>query len=312
MSEAGANDVGGASKTPLPPTEMLYMTYEGNFETECESKVLDVVLSKVEESSDPSSKKATPPNTVSVVLDRTAMHAQGGGQPTDIGTFKKVGDDGSPSAVLNVSKVVIDRATGVARHTGTIIGSSNSTNDNDNNASSSSSLQVGDTVQVCVDADNRRILSECHTAGHVVDSAMARCGQFLKPSKAYHFLEGPYVEYEGSIPPDERDSVLQQLQAAFCQLIDENIDTEIALLSKTEADALCNRQAQNFDVDVFADPRTDQIRVVTVAGYPCPCGGTHVRSTGELAANGWGILGLKSKKGVVRVRYGQETNGKKK
>jgi len=132
----------------------------------------------------------------------------------------------------------------------------------------------------------------------------------LKPSKAYHFLEGPYVEYQGSIPPEERDTVLEQLQSAFCQLIDEDIDTEIALMSKEEADSLCNRQAQNFDLDVFADPRSDQIRVVTVAGYPCPCGGTHVRSTGELAANEWGITGLKSKKGVVRVKYGQGTKKK--
>lgn len=313
MSKSGANSGDGIDSSSgaalLPPTDMLYMTYDGNFETKCESKVL-AVSKVVEGNSDPSTKKAaTPLNTVSVVLDQSVMHAQGGGQPTDIGTLRKTGDDGGSSAVLNVSKVLIDRATGVARHTGTFA-TGNNDNDEDQ-AAQPLLLEVGDTVQVCVDADARRILSECHTAGHVVDSAMARCGQFLKPTKGFHFSEGPYVEYEGSIPPEERDAVLQQLQIAFSQLVDENIDTEIALLSKQEADAVCNRQAQNFDLDVFADPRTDRIRVVTVAGYPCPCGGTHVRSTGELAANGWGILGLKSKKGVVRVRYGQ-SGGKKK
>jgi Ser-tRNA(Ala) deacylase AlaX len=46
------------------------------------------------------------------------------------------------------------------------------------------------------------------------------------------------------------------------------------------------------------------VRVVTVAGWNCPCGGTHVRSTGELKERGWCVKGLKCKKGVVRVRYG--------
>ncbi len=88
--------------------------------------------------------------------------------------------------------------------------------------------------------------------------------------------------------------------------MDENIETQIALLCKDEADALCNRQAQHFDMNIFAD-RNDQIRVVTVAGYPCPCGGTHVRSTSELKERQWGIIGpLRCKKGIVRVRYAQK------
>jgi len=162
---------------PLPPTDMLYMTYEGNFWTECESKILNV--SKVE--GDPKA----PPDTFEIVLDQTVMHAQGGGQPTDIGTLVPKDRSGAPA--FQVSKVLIDRTTGIARHTGT-----------------GSELQVGDTVHVAVDKDRRRILSECHSSGHVVDSALARCGMLLKPSKAYHFLEGPYVEYQGSIPPEEK------------------------------------------------------------------------------------------------------------
>jgi Ser-tRNA(Ala) deacylase AlaX len=145
-------------------------------------------------------------------------------------------------------------------------------------------------------------------AGHVVDSAMARCGKLLKSSKAYHFLEGPYVEYEGAVPPEERDALLQDLKSAFCQLVDEQIDTKIEVLPKDQADALCNGQAQNnFDMDFFAG-KSDTIRVVTVAGFPCPCGGTHVCNTADLKERQWGIIGIKSKKGVVRVKYGQNTS----
>lgn len=257
------------SMTILAPTKMIYLSYEGNWETECEAKVIAV--------------QSKDNDVVEVYLDQTVMHAQGGGQPTDQGTIE------ADSGTLHVSKILLDRDTGVASHTGKLDGE----------------LAPGQLVRVKVDPMLRRILSECHTAGHVVDSAMARCGKFLKPSKAYHFLEGPYVEYEGSIPIEERDTVLKDLQTAFCQLIDENIDTKIELMSKKEADEVCNRQSQNFDVDIFADKHTKLVRVVTVAGYPCPCGGTHVRSTGILKSNGWGITGIKSKKGVVRVKYGQ-------
>ena len=112
------------------------------------------------------------------------------------------------------------------------------------------------------------------------------------------------MEYDGTIPPEEKDSFLKDLQTAFCHLVDEKIDTKIEIMSKEDADALCNRQAQNFDMDVFS-ARDGTCRVVTVAGFPCPCGGTHVNNTSDLKEREWGITGFKSRKGVVRVKYNQ-------
>lgn len=271
-----------ATPTNLPSTNVLYMTYEGNWLTECESRV---VHSTADDTS------------IAIVLDQTILHAQGGGQPTDLGVIqwdnKNEAEGSSSSSSIDITKVVMDRATGVVTHWGT--------------ASSQPPLllpSIDTTVRVSVDTERRRILSECHTAGHVVDAAMERCGKLLKPSKGYHFLDSPYVEYQGVIPPQEKESLLSRLQEAFCQLVEEDIATEIALVSRQEANELCNRQAENFDMDVFAG-KDGTVRVVTVAGFPCPCGGTHVRSTKELAANGWGITGFRSKKGLVRVKYGQ-------
>jgi len=102
------------------------------------------------------------------------------------------------------------------------------------------------------------------------------------------------------------------------ELIDEDIPTNIQILSVDEAESLCNRLAQNFNMaDFISSPTktTDNkdgidagsggvVRVVTVAGWNCPCGGTHVRSTGALKERGWGVKGLRCKKNVVRVRYG--------
>lgn len=274
------------------PTELIHLTYEGNFQLECNATVLCC--------------RVIDDDTVQVQLDRTTLHPQGGGQPTDIGMIN-AGEEKS----VSVSKVTLDRETGVVTHEG-----------------KGKCFQVGDTVMVLVDADHRRILSECHTSGHVVDSAMARCGKILPPNKGCvycveshdmkdgnieltfssldfpdHFLDGPYVEYKGDIPAEEREGLLTQLQRAFADLVEEDIATKIETLSREEAELVCNRVQQNFDLSEFSKGDAP-LRIVTVAGWPCPCGGTHVRSTAELKKRGWGITGMKCKKGVVRVKYG--------
>lgn len=90
------------------------------------------------------------------------------------------------------------------------------------------------------------------------------------------------------------------------ELIDQDIPTNIQTLPMDEAESLCNRLAQNFNMKDFTNPNDPDpnVRVVTVAGWNCPCGGTHVRSTGVLKERGWCVKGLRCKKGVVRVRYG--------
>jgi Ser-tRNA(Ala) deacylase AlaX len=191
--------------------------------------------------------------------------------------------------------------TGVASHMGKI----------DNSvAPSSVSSWIGERVKVSVDADRRQILSECHTAGHVVDMAMAHCEMMMPPTKAYHFLDGPYVEYKGKISAEDRGPLLEKLQKSFQELVETDIATEISNVPRSEAEAICNKMAGGEDHfklrDTFGEDET--VRIVRVAGWPCPCGGTHVKSTGELKGRNWGITGFRCKKGTVRVKYGQDWN----
>jgi Ser-tRNA(Ala) deacylase AlaX len=300
------------------PTEMVYYTYDGNFELGCDAKVLSCQfieyscdsesqlqsqsqLGLLEQDSETITK--TNIKTVQLTLDRTVLHAQGGGQPTDTGTITITRTTAADVKIL-VTKVLLDRATKVATHTGTITTSTADLGD------VSVAVTAGDSVKVSVDAANRQILSECHTAGHVVDSAMAKCGSILPSIKAYHFLQGPYVEYKGTIPMEERPALLQKLQSAFQELVEEQVETQIQVLSQQEAELVCNRVAKNyFNLSEFGDdnkdPDTNTLRIVTVAGWPCPCGGTHVKNTGQLKRRKWGITGIRCKKGVVRVKYNQ-------
>jgi len=323
------------------PTQLLYLTYDGNFQHSCEAVVVhctfmdppmdmnkkDDALSKEGKHSE---ENITTPNQrwAEIILDRTIFHPQGGGQPYDKGIILY------ENKKAFIDRIICSRETNIVKHVGFV---NLEADDFDSIVSTDSFFPSGSHVLAQVDVDRRNILSECHTAGHVVDAAMARCHEILPPLKGYHFLDGPYVEYSGNIAVEEREILLPRLQDAFqvrfecisCQVsfhnlmltppflhllsvftsiyihvkdvIDENIGTKIESLTKAQADIVCNRIQQNFD---FSSYGTDEIRIVTVGGWPCPCGGTHVRSTGMLKGRGWKILDLKCKKGIVRVRYG--------
>jgi Ser-tRNA(Ala) deacylase AlaX len=304
-SEALAKDVADNKDTSatttadVPPTDMLYYTYDGNFRLECDAEIVSCQF--ISEDKDDGDK----PPAVQVALNRTVLHAQGGGQPTDTGVIELKDESTATAAATKivVDKILLDRATGVANHMGTLHGSTT--------AHALPSSLVGQGVTVHVDAENRRILSECHTAGHVVDMAMAQCDMVMPATKAYHFLDGPYVEYKGNIAAEDRPRALERLQAAFRELVEQDIATEIYNVSRDEAQDMCDRVAENY-FDLPAQFGADEtVRIVKVAGWPCPCGGTHVKSTGVLKARQWGITGFKCKKGVVRVKYGQDVVAEK-
>jgi Ser-tRNA(Ala) deacylase AlaX len=155
-------------------TEMLYYSYEGNFLMECDAEITQCVILDDNTTTDPNNNNNDNDNrrTVQLALNQTVLHAQGGGQPTDRGIIQR-GD-----MQVHVTKILLDRQTKVAMHTGTIM----------NDVADGPTIAVGDKVKVFVDKENRLILSECHTAGHVIDAAMAKCGLLpgMETSKAYH------------------------------------------------------------------------------------------------------------------------------
>ncbi|KAL7474622.1 hypothetical protein ACHAW6_000589 [Cyclotella cf. meneghiniana] len=287
-------------------THLIHLTYDGNFQLETNATVLNCrivdvpsnIRSDDSNAATPSSYSSAKRNArVELQLDQTTMHPQGGGQPTDIGSIQRCNQGSSSSCCsyfVQIDKVTIDRVTGIVTHLGLINSSEN--------VDPTLMFPPLSPVIVSVDAHNRRILSECHTAGHVVDAAMTKCDAPLPPVKGYHFMDGPYVEYAGSI--SDKEGFLERLKKVYLELIDKDIPTSIQTLPLHEASSICNRLAQNFNVQDFCTEGSPNVRVVTVAGYSCPCGGTHVCSTGDLKERGWCIKGLRCKKGVVRVRYG--------
>jgi Ser-tRNA(Ala) deacylase AlaX len=154
-------------------TKLLHLTQEGNFQLETIATVLSCRIA--------SNDDDTQQGRIELQLDQTTMHPQGGGQPTDIGTISTLHT--SPPITINIDRVTIDRDTNIVTHSGIVASSCV-------DALSLFSQQV----KVHVDPHNRRLLSECHSAGHVIDAAMEQCEMLLRPTKGYHFMDGPYGE----------------------------------------------------------------------------------------------------------------------
>jgi len=100
---------------------------------------------------------------------------------------------------------------------------------------------------------------------------------------------------------------LKKLQESFAKLLEGDAETEIQNVSRSEAEEICQDDDNRYKIkDTFQEDET--VRIVKVAGMSVPCGGTHIKSTGLLKQRNWGIVGFRCKKGVVRVKYGQDWN----
>jgi Ser-tRNA(Ala) deacylase AlaX len=141
-----------------------------------------------------------------------------------------------------------------------------------------------------INKDRRILNAKLHSAGHLLDCAVLKMGiKNLKPTKGFHFPDGPYVEYDGIIEnPAEAILVLQK---NVDDLIKQNLSVERKDLSPEEARAK----------GVWA-PAGKSARVVNFAGFSiCGCGGTHVNMASEIGKIT--IRKIKSNQGETRIAY---------
>jgi Ser-tRNA(Ala) deacylase AlaX len=113
-----------------------------------------------------------------LILDRTIFHPQGGGQPADRGWIE--GENGK----FEVQDVGLNEDGEVLHFGGFVDGG----------------FQNDENVELKIDAERRKLHAQLHTAGHILDHAVEKAGiEGLQPGKGFHFPDGPYVEYEGSL-----------------------------------------------------------------------------------------------------------------
>lgn len=203
-----------------------------------------------------------------VILDETIFYPQGGGQPADKGEII-FGDN-----IFVVNDVRLDE-TGTVWHFGEF---------------KNSEFKQGDKVILKIDKERRILNAKLHSAGHLLDCAVSKMGiENLKPTKGFHFPDGPYVEYDGTI--ENPAEIIPVLQKNIDELIEQNLQVERKDLSLEEAQAK----------GVWA-PAGKSARVVNFAGFSiCGCGGTHVNTASEIGKIT--IRKIKSNQGKTKIAY---------
>ena len=217
-----------------------------------------------------------------LLLDRTVFYPAGGGQPADGGEMRCGG------ATFTLRDVRLK--DGVVRHVGVVTP-----------ADAAVAFAPGADVALRVDAAARQLHARIHSAGHLLDVCMARCGyppSLLAPTKGLHGAAEAYVEYAGKVPPEDSEPLVQRLNDALAAAIAAGGRTRAQLLPYEQAAAACHVSALPSYIAADATPR-----VVTILdGEPgCPCGGTHVDDVSRLG--GVTVTGVRVKKGTTRISY---------
>jgi Ser-tRNA(Ala) deacylase AlaX len=148
-------------------------------------------------------------------------------------------------------------------------------------SASLSGFTDGQTVRARIDLETRMAHAALHTAGHLVE-AVGRAEGWVMTGNI-HFPGQARIEFMAKEPdgrladPEGREEVTAGLRAAVAAAVHE-------------------------DLPVFAEYDAEGRRVVHLGTlHAAPCGGTHVRSLGDLVDIE--LPTLKVKKGRIRVSY---------
>ena len=189
---------------------------------------------------------------VAVVLDRTPMYAERGGQVGDTGVLRR-GD-----TEVRITDTVLHGETIV--HVGKVV---------------HGTIQVGQTLDAQVDLQRRQDIQRNHTATHLLHAALR------------HVL-GDHVAQQGSlVAPDRLRFDFSHMEAATPEQLAE---VETLVNAQIRADLPVDTVETSYDdavsrgaMALFGEKYGDEVRMVEVPGASVElCGGTHCARTGEI------------------------------
>jgi len=210
-----------------------------------------------------------------IVLDRTAIYAESGGQVADTGAFY----DNSESQLLAEVTGAFYPVAGLVAH----------------RVVAKETLRVGDRVAVVADAERRARIIRNHSGTHLVNAALRN-------------ILGTHVKQSGSLNAPERlrfdFSHFAHVDAEELRDIEQQVNDEIRLNTEIETNVTSLEEAlASGALAFFGDKYPEHnVRVVTI---PDPraargfyskelCGGTHVQRAGDI-----GVLKIVSEESVA-------------
>jgi alanyl-tRNA synthetase len=210
-----------------------------------------------------------------VVLDRTAIYAESGGQMADSGKFY----DPSESQVLAEVSGAYYPVVGLAAH----------------RVTAKEILRVGDRVTVVADAERRARIMRNHTGTHLVNAALRNIlGTHVKQSGSLNSPERLRFDFTHFAPVDPEE----------LRDIEQQVNDEIRYNSGIETGVMALEDALNSGALAFFGDKYPEsnVRVVTIPDARSPrgfyskelCGGTHVKRTGDI-----GVLKIVNEESVA-------------
>jgi misacylated tRNA(Ala) deacylase len=189
-----------------------------------------------------------------IILDRTVFYATGGGQPGDIGTLTRA--DGTTLPIA--SAVWSDSAKTQIAHI----------------APDGSALPTeGEAVHLAIHWPTRHARMRIHTALHLLSVALP-----------YPVTGGSIGDGEGRLDFDIPDAGLDReaITARLMAMVEQDAPVRERWITEAELDA----NPGLVKTMAVAPPRgSGRVRLVEIEGLDLqPCGGTHVRRTGEIGA----------------------------
>ncbi|MDU9376514.1 Alanine--tRNA ligase [Methanocorpusculaceae archaeon Sp1] len=214
----------------LPPTRKSY--YERPSDMEFEATIIDAIDEYV-------------------ILDHTLFYPEGGGQPSDTGTFVSTDVMVRVDEVVKSGEVILHKVHGPG-------------------------LKRGDRIKGVVDEERRWALMRHHSGTHVI----------LRAAKE---VLGPHVHQAGSQLSTDAARLdirhythitseqLKKIEIVANRLVMENLPVMIKVEPRTKAE-----QKFGFALYQGGVPPGKELRVVQMGAEVQACAGTHCQSTGEI------------------------------
>src|SRR5262245_12674535 len=187
-----------------------------------------------------------------IVLDRTVFYATSGGQPGDAGELTMENGTRFPMETA----IYIDTAKSEIAHVP---------------ATNVQGLKIGDRVTAAIDWDKRYARMRMHTALHLLSAVLP-----------YVVTGGSVGDSESRLDFDIPEAGLDKdaITAKVAEMIASNAPVTSRWITDAELEA---NPGLVKTMSVKPPMGTGRVRLIEIAGLDLqPCGGTHVRATGEI------------------------------
>src|SRR5215510_10864903 len=189
-----------------------------------------------------------------IVLDRTIFYATSGGQPGDAGELTT--EDGTRVPIETA--IYTDTAKSEIAHVP---------------RANAQGLKVGDRVTAAIDWGKRYARMRMHTALHLLSAVLP-----------YAVTGGSVGDSESRLDFDIPEAGLDKdaIAARVAEMIASNAPVTSRWITDAELEA---NPSLVKTMSVKPPTGTGRVRLIEIAGLDLqPCGGTHVRATGEIGA----------------------------